>query len=350
MSSEKSNQTGLVILDAKGQPINGDVLESLAPAHNGNDDKFALNLYHGIASGSFSDDAKKVLAEDVIKADVQIRPDGIIYLPGVQFRNRLNNAFGPGAWAIYPLRQFMDALRIYYEGALIVNGRYIAQSVGECEFHANNKMQSYASAIEAAKTDCITRCCKDLGIAEELWDPNFIRAWKEDFAEMVEVHHKRDPETCWIWKRKDQRLQYPYKNLTAEELSQRKPRQSSGKQPDPPKAGQGKKDATDGKAQPDADKKTNRQAVGVDPDVPTSIQKKEFLQKCADTKLWLENRQVDSERFRKVFGDLGFTQLEEINSVKMMDRVAKAYGLLFQEVLTAKGVLKPANEKNGGKK
>jgi hypothetical protein len=229
MSSEK-NSTGLIILDAKGQPINGDVLESLVPAHNGHDDKFALNLYQGIASGSFSEESKKILAENVIKSDVQIRPDGIIYLPGVQFRNCLNRAFGPGAWAVYPLRQFMDALRIYYEGALIVNSRYIAQAVGECEFHANNKMQSYASAIEAAKTDCITRCCKDLGIAEQLWDPNFIRAWKEEFAEMVEVHHKRDPETCWIWKRKDQRLQYPYKNLTAEEQAQRKPRQSTGKQ------------------------------------------------------------------------------------------------------------------------
>ncbi len=36
---------------------------------------------------------------------------------------------------------------------------------------------SYATAAESAKSNCLMRCCKDLGIASELWDPSFVRRW-----------------------------------------------------------------------------------------------------------------------------------------------------------------------------
>ena len=29
----------------------------------------------------------------------------------------------------------------------------------------------YGKAMEAAKSNALVRCCKDLGIASELWDP-----------------------------------------------------------------------------------------------------------------------------------------------------------------------------------
>ena len=32
-----------------------------------------------------------------------------------------------------------------------------------------------AMAEESAKSNAMMRCCKDLGIASELWDPNFIQ-------------------------------------------------------------------------------------------------------------------------------------------------------------------------------
>ncbi|MBK7380614.1 MAG: hypothetical protein IPJ03_16785 [Ignavibacteriales bacterium] len=36
-------------------------------------------------------------------------------------------------------------------------------------------MQSWASVEESAKSDCLGRCCKDLGIFKELWQPNFVK-------------------------------------------------------------------------------------------------------------------------------------------------------------------------------
>jgi hypothetical protein len=51
--------------------------------------------------------------------------------------------------------------------------------------HTSNPNQSWASVWESAKSDCITRCCKDLGIASELWQPEFIRNWIKENAIQV---------------------------------------------------------------------------------------------------------------------------------------------------------------------
>jgi hypothetical protein len=33
------------------------------------------------------------------------------------------------------------------------------------------------------------RCCKDLGVASELWDPRFIREFKKEYCVEVYVEH-----------------------------------------------------------------------------------------------------------------------------------------------------------------
>jgi len=46
----------------------------------------------------------------------------------------------------------------------------VAQTVGEHTFYSSNNMV-YGKAMEAAKSNALMRCCKDLGVASELWDP-----------------------------------------------------------------------------------------------------------------------------------------------------------------------------------
>jgi hypothetical protein len=120
---------------------------------------------------------------------IEIRPDGIIYLPQVFWRQRLNEAFGVGQWCLIPKSQNKDPQKdkLYIEGVLMVRGAYMATAVGEAELHSENTMQSWASVWESAKSDCITRCCKDLGIAAELWQPDFNRKWIEKNAVKVFV-------------------------------------------------------------------------------------------------------------------------------------------------------------------
>ncbi len=54
------------------------------------------------------------------------------------------------------------------------------------------------------------RCCKDLGIASELWDPRYIRQFKKAHAHEVWVEHVVTKKKRQIWVRKDCEPAYPY--------------------------------------------------------------------------------------------------------------------------------------------
>lgn len=59
--------------------------------------------------------------------DVEIKPDGIIYLPEIKYRRILNQAFGPGGWGMAPRGELAVGERVVTrEYALLVHGRYVA--------------------------------------------------------------------------------------------------------------------------------------------------------------------------------------------------------------------------------
>ena len=139
--------------------------------------------FDGMATEPFPEEARKVLAEPVDDAAVEIKPDGIVYVPGVYYRRQLTRAFGAGGWAIVPrspARVMGDV--VVYPGALYCLGRFVAEAVGECTYRQNSNM-SYASCVEGAKTDALSRCCKDLGMATELWDKAWRDRWQAEYAE-----------------------------------------------------------------------------------------------------------------------------------------------------------------------
>ena len=56
------------------------------------------------------------------------------------------------------------------EYGLYCSGRFVAQAMGEHTFYSKSNL-AYGKACESAKSNALMRCCKDLGIASELWDP-----------------------------------------------------------------------------------------------------------------------------------------------------------------------------------
>jgi hypothetical protein len=142
------------------------------------------NPYIGIASAPFSVEAAEILMSPIPDIDIEIRPDGLIYLPEIKYRRILNRAFGPGAWSLLPMDITVSSNdnMLYYRGALFVHGRFVSEAIGEQQYYATNDRMSYATAAESAKSNCLTRCCKDLGIASELWDPSFVRQWISTYA------------------------------------------------------------------------------------------------------------------------------------------------------------------------
>ncbi|KAK6615403.1 hypothetical protein H4I95_00555 [Botrytis cinerea] len=67
------------------------------------------------------------------------------------------------------------------------------------------------TATEGCKSNALMRCCKDLGVASELWDPRFIRKFMKQHAKQVWGEHVVTKKKKQLWMRKDDEVRYPYK-------------------------------------------------------------------------------------------------------------------------------------------
>lgn len=80
--------------------------------------------FAGLSSTSFPPEASAILLEPVSPQDVEVKPDGIIYLPEIKYRRILNRAFGPGAWGLAPRGEtIITPKSVTREFALVVQGR-----------------------------------------------------------------------------------------------------------------------------------------------------------------------------------------------------------------------------------
>ncbi|KUI69414.1 hypothetical protein VM1G_05412 [Cytospora mali] len=165
--------------------------------------------YHGLSTVPFDSEIAALLMKPIPFEDVEIKPDGIIYLPEIKYRRILNQAFGPGGWGMAPRSELGVGERVVTrEYALLVHGRFIAQARGECQYFADDGI---ATAGEGCKSNALMRCCKDIGIASELWDPRYIREFKKKYAQEIWVEHVVTKKKRQTWVRKGDDPQYPYK-------------------------------------------------------------------------------------------------------------------------------------------
>ena len=80
--------------------------------------------FHGLSVQPFSKEAADVLLAPLAEADVEIKPDGILYLPEIKYRRILNRAFGPGGWGLAPRGEtIVTEKAVTREYALLAHGR-----------------------------------------------------------------------------------------------------------------------------------------------------------------------------------------------------------------------------------
>ncbi|KAF8732586.1 hypothetical protein AX14_004191 [Amanita brunnescens Koide BX004] len=165
--------------------------------------------YFGLSSQAFSKEIAEILTAPLDPLDIEIKPDGLIYLPEIKYRRVLNKAFGPGAWGLAPRGETNVSPKIISrEYALVCQGRLVAIARGEQDYFDPSGIPT---ATEACKSNALMRCSKDLGIASELWDPRFIREFKEKYCVEVFAEHVPTKKKKKLWRRKDQpKLSYPY--------------------------------------------------------------------------------------------------------------------------------------------
>lgn len=90
------------------------------PAFLGEDERQVdwTRSYHGLSSSPFTAEQAAILQQKIEFDDIEIKPDGIIYLPEIKYRRILNRAFGPGGWGLAP------------RGETIVTGKLVTREYG----------------------------------------------------------------------------------------------------------------------------------------------------------------------------------------------------------------------------
>lgn len=147
--------------------------------------------FSGLGSQRFDQRTIDILLSPIDPFDVEIKPDGIIYLPEIKYRRVLNKAFGPGGWGLAPRGpEKIEGKTLSREYALVAMGQYVPVTVskkGESVWRSDmdppfHRLVAVAkgeqdffdpsgapTASEGCKSNALMRCCKDLGIASELW-------------------------------------------------------------------------------------------------------------------------------------------------------------------------------------
>lgn len=165
--------------------------------------------FHGLSSERFSDAAAAALLEPILADDIEVKPDGIIYLPEIKYRRILNRAFGPGGWGLAPRGEtIVTGKTVTREYGLVAGGRLVSIARGEQQYF---EPEGIPTATEGCKSNALMRCCKDLGVASELWDPRFIRRFMKEYAKKVWVEHVVTKKKKQITIRKDDEVPYPWK-------------------------------------------------------------------------------------------------------------------------------------------
>ncbi|KAK8853198.1 hypothetical protein IAR55_003900 [Kwoniella newhampshirensis] len=169
--------------------------------------------FSGLSERPFESEVAEKLLRPLSVDDVEVKPDGLLYLPEIKYRRTLNAAFGPGGWGLAPRGETHVGTKIVSrEWGLVCLGRLVAIARGEQEFFDPSGI---ATATEACKSNALMRCCKDLGIASELWDPSFIREFKKKYCVEVFVEHVTKKNKKKLWRKKNSaKFDYPWKETS----------------------------------------------------------------------------------------------------------------------------------------
>ena len=91
---------------------------------------------------------------------------------------------------------------------VLTRGRLVSVARGEQDYFSPDGIPT---ATEGCKSNALLRCCKDLGVASELWDPRFIREFNAKNVKEVWAEHVVTKKKKKIYLRKDDKIGYPFK-------------------------------------------------------------------------------------------------------------------------------------------
>ena len=146
----------------------------------------------------------KQLQKPFADKSVEIIPaTGGLYIPHIAISNRLNQTFGPGAWALIcrDHRADEDGERIRAEHILVVRGCVVGESVEEMHI---NPLESarYGDALKFTEGKALRRICATrLSCGSQIYEKDYCERWIEKYAESVALETGGT-----VWKKKGSKL------------------------------------------------------------------------------------------------------------------------------------------------
>jgi len=133
------------------------------------------NLLNKAGTIKLTPEQEEILYAPVPKEEIELREDGLYYLPWTFYVGRLRKAFG-NEWAQIPAgKPSREGNLILQPFWLFIYGKPQAWAIGQQEYIPTNKKMTYGDAIEACSSNGLMRLCKRIGIGIELWDKKFIK-------------------------------------------------------------------------------------------------------------------------------------------------------------------------------
>ena len=185
------------------------------------------NFYHSAPkpNDTFVGLSKEPLSEDILTklmtpaptADIRIKRDGSLYVVSSFYPDLLNRTFGVGGWSIIPISeptffQNHDGCKIISrEFGLYFLGRFMAMGIAEGPLYQYVGYKSGLSyAFDFAKREALAFCCKELGIAKNIYEEEFVNKWRDENAESVTCEHQTTKVTKQLWLKKGSDTQFTH--------------------------------------------------------------------------------------------------------------------------------------------
>ena len=178
------------------------------------------DAFVGISDKPLSKDILAILNTPPDPSEINIkRMDGALYISTDFYQNLLNKAVGVGGWSIVPISeptflQNQEGVRVLIrEFGFYILGRLITIGIGEGPWYNGTGLKTgIVSAYEVAKRDALSMCCKELGMAQSLYNEEFINNWRDKYAEkkMCENIVTKATKSLWVKKDSNTPISYPW--------------------------------------------------------------------------------------------------------------------------------------------
>jgi hypothetical protein len=229
----------------------------LSSAIGGDDLMLDPSIYVGVGTLDLTPDQIAILIQDPNDSEIDILVTGEVYMSHVHVRARLIQAFKPAGWAMRPLsrertEEDSDGKTVCFEQmwGMFVRGIFVAAAWGSNEWRRDNDRSNRTDALEACKSNALTRCAKDLGIAAQCWDKRWADAWRAGKCFRVWLEKgDRGGSNKPVWRRMDAPAFWNEKGIADDSPNKEKynlPKQTqAGRQP-PPQGAQAPTGTTNG--------------------------------------------------------------------------------------------------------